>query len=201
MMIKKGKWYSNGYILIYATSNEDEFRNFSGYGLNFKGDWEICLHWSSRFFTPAQDDYVIERMQEEVNKRYSVGDVVKSLFDGKEYALTQTYHETWEFDLLKRGELWGYDETKTLGVLLMEDGKWADKVEKEEQKEKEVPKRLTKQEFLQQFEDKGFKMFHEESIIKKLHRLEFLENLMKNNEVTLKPLSERRLLLDEITNL
>ena len=52
-------------------------------------------------------------------------------------------------------------------------------------KETEIEKRFTEQEFLQQFEEQGFQMFHTESTIKKLHRLEFLEELIKNNKITI----------------
>ncbi len=294
-MIEKGKWYRSDNVLIYATSNQNEKGYFSGYGLCADNTWiiETCKAWISNCFTPAQDDYVIQRMQSEVNKRYSIGDVVRCLSDGEEVCLAKTYYEDYKCFLLKDGELWGCDETESLVVLLMKDGKWAEKVEKEnpnetkehtsldnnkkiidelingkkgiakidkngnlntvktgdkvimvkssdgdidltignvyevtdvdgqgviiiddvgeentlldyqyklvdeskevttEPKETEIPKRFTEQEFLQQFEDEGFKMYKAESITKKLHRLEFLENLLENNEVTFKPLNEK----------
>ncbi len=164
--IEKGKWYRRDNALVYATSNEDKNLSFSGYKLCADNTWIIKTYnyWFSGSFTPAEDDYVIQRMQEEVNKRYSVGDVVRCLYSGEDHVLTDTYHKAWEYDLLNRGELWGYNEEKATGVRLMKDGKWAGKVEKYDQIDNDPanPSHYKENLFGEELKDVMIKVFGEE---------------------------------------
>jgi hypothetical protein len=79
--IEVGKWYkSERGALIRATSEAlEEGYVFAGFGINAVGKWDFSEGWVTECFTPATDQEVLDRLTEEAEKRYNVGDMVKSL--------------------------------------------------------------------------------------------------------------------------
>jgi len=133
-MIEKGKWYKgkkfNG--LVYSTSghNSDGSGVFSGFGLNSIGEWRVKTHsrWVLIEGEEAKPSVVKERIIQEVNKRYSVGDIVKCLWSDYDIG-TLDLEFIDEETLVFFGEVWVSCVNGDV-ICVMKDGEWAEVLEK-----------------------------------------------------------------------
>ena len=106
--------------------------NFNGFGI-FNGDWYdleslFSDKWLIDAFQPAPDHIVIERMTDFVKKRYAVGDEAQCLCVGGEKEIIKGLVLD-KKELITNGRIW-VPSSDIVGVLLMQKGKWATKVEK-----------------------------------------------------------------------
>ncbi len=157
--IEVGKWYIDPYgDLIYCTDNSDQ-KHFKGYGLS--GDNEVWFEgqskyitWSKEFFQPAPDDLVISRMTDFVKTLYSVGDEVKSMVGNGVHRLSN-FNSIESLPLIQRGIVRlkaDYKSGKSYSEgssCLMQDGKWATKIDPNKELKEEIERTRKKLEELQ----------------------------------------------------
>ena len=122
--IEVGNWYkSENGSLIRATSEAlEEGYVFAGYGIDLGGEWDFSERWFTKFFTPATDQEVLDRLTEEAKKRYKLGDRVRNVV-GNEMRIGKEEDEPIsEF-------INGYFAYEGVFVLNPSTGEWAEVIE------------------------------------------------------------------------
>jgi hypothetical protein len=117
--IEVGKWYKsiNG-SLIRATARTIGGL-FEGFGFNTDNKWEHSDYWGARFFTPATEQEVLDRLTDHAKNIYKVGDRVRSLFCGNDFVIDGNN------SLIMDDYLW----FSGIAVLNLSTGKWAEVIE------------------------------------------------------------------------
>jgi hypothetical protein len=120
--IEIGKWYKsiNG-SLIRATARTIGGL-FEGFCFNTDNKWEHSDYCGARFFAPATEQEVLDRLTEEAKKRYKVGDRVMSVIGNKMTIGKKDDEPISEF-------INGYFFYEGVCVLNLSTGEWAEVVE------------------------------------------------------------------------
>jgi hypothetical protein len=118
--IEVGKWYKsiNG-SLIRATARTIGGL-FEGFGFNTDNKWEHSDYWGARFFAPATEQEVLDRLTDHAKNIYKVGDRVRSVYSG-------IHQEV--FALINYRISHGYFYFSGIAVLNLSIGEWAEVIE------------------------------------------------------------------------
>jgi hypothetical protein len=120
--IEVGKWYKsiNG-SLIRATGRTIGGL-FEGFGFNTDNKWEHSDYWGARFFAPATNQEVLDRLTDHAKNIYKVGDRVMSVIGNKMTIGKKDDEPISEF-------INGYFFYEGVCVLNLSTGEWAEVVE------------------------------------------------------------------------
>jgi hypothetical protein len=114
--LEVGKWYKND------SYNSKVCYQGNGYGFGtWRGKWGRSWGINSNNWQPMTDEEVHDFLKSECEERYKVGDVVKSVFSGREHVIDST-----NIDI--DGEHLMLDET---AVLNLYTGEWAEVIKKD----------------------------------------------------------------------
>jgi hypothetical protein len=117
--IEVGKWYKAEKEALICATSEAVGDGFAGFGFNNFSEWRHYENWGVRFFTPATDQEVLDRLTEEAKKRYKVGDRARSLF----------CRNNFKVDSLTMVSIDDFLWFSGIAVLDLSKGEWAEVVE------------------------------------------------------------------------